>query len=509
MPSSIALKKRFYRFTRTLGLSLVFALLLMNTPTQSSLPVGSELEIITGEKSWIRNPDVGMAASGGFFVVWMGENFNVFGRRFDHWGVPYGSEFQINTTTQNNTQYPRIAMNSAGSSVVVWTSSNRVMGQRFDHLGNAVGLEFEAYADSSHMQYSPSVSMDLVGNFAIAWVCQYTGWPQYYTTILCRRFDASAVPVGSHFEVNDVGLSSTEDRCELSMNDSGEFIIVWESSLGRQFQRYNSSGIPVGVNVQMDTDMLGTGPTVAMNNAGDFVIAWITRHDDGSERGIAAQRYGSTGAEISSDFQVNTYTYLNQEYPTVAMDNEGNFSVVWQSQQEDTINTWDSMGIYGQQYDAAGGMIGSEMHVNTHEDGRQDTPRIAMIDGNKFVVVWDSGPMSGTEHAGIYAQLYSPDATAIADHVPSVFLSQNFPNPFNPSTTIRFSLDRAEAVTLMIYNSTGHHIRTLINSRIAPGSYSKDWNGNNQSGHTVASGIYFYRLRAGNFINTKKMVFLK
>jgi len=442
-------------------------------------------------------------------VISGGVNFDVFGRRFDCTGSPLGPEFQINTTTQNDIVRPRIAMNSTGNSVVVWISSNKVMAQRFDHLGNIIGPEFEAYTDSVYSQFSPSVSNDSDGNFAIAWLCQYSGWPQNSTTVLCKRFDSGAVPIGPHFEVNDAGFSSTENICELSMNNSGEFVVVWEEFYDRMFQRYDESGNPVGGNVQMDTDMDGTVPTIAMNDTGNFVIAWITRHDDGSEMGIAAQRYDNTGAEVGSDFQVNTYTYLNQQYPAVAMDNEGRFTVVWQSQQEDTIGSWDSMGIYGQQYDATGAAVGGEMHVNTYEDGRQDTPRIAVAGGDRFVVVWDSGPMSGSVHSGIYAQLYGPDLTGTKSPPSAATLSQNFPNPFNPSTTVLFSLNQTDIVTLKIFNINGDHVRTLVDRRMESGSYSKEWNGKNDAGCAVATGVYFYRLHTGNSVLTRKMVLLK
>ena len=88
-------------------------------------------------------------------------------------------------------------------------------------------------------------------------------------------------------------------------------------------------------------------------------------------------------------------------------------------------------------------------------------------------------------------------------------LHQNHPNPFNPSTTIRFSLDREAVVTLEIYNVSGSLVRTLVSGRTTPGSYSEDWNGRDNRGRRVASGTYFYRLRVDGRTQTKKMVLLK
>ena len=87
-------------------------------------------------------------------------------------------------------------------------------------------------------------------------------------------------------------------------------------------------------------------------------------------------------------------------------------------------------------------------------------------------------------------------------------LGQNYPNPFNPSTTIEFSLPRRENVTLSIYDVNGRLVRNLIvNEPYAPGVYRVDWDGLNEKGEKVASGVYFYRIQAGRFRESRKMTF--
>ena len=89
-------------------------------------------------------------------------------------------------------------------------------------------------------------------------------------------------------------------------------------------------------------------------------------------------------------------------------------------------------------------------------------------------------------------------------------LSQNFPNPFNPTTTINFSLPMEGQVKLAVYNLLGQEVRTLVSSAMAPGTYKALWNSRDNSGRRVTSGIYFYRLVVDNqVINTHKMVLLK
>ena len=93
----------------------------------------------------------------------------------------------------------------------------------------------------------------------------------------------------------------------------------------------------------------------------------------------------------------------------------------------------------------------------------------------------------------------------ISSSVPGEFkLFQNYPNPFNPSTNIRYALPENSFVSLKVYNVLGKEIATLVNEKLAPGTYEADWDGSE-----YPSGVYFYKMVADDFINVKKMVLLK
>jgi len=83
-------------------------------------------------------------------------------------------------------------------------------------------------------------------------------------------------------------------------------------------------------------------------------------------------------------------------------------------------------------------------------------------------------------------------------------LSQNYPNPFNPSTTIKFGIPELTNVTLKVYDALGSEVETLVDEKLEPGYYKHEWNGSR-----FASGVYFYRIIAGTFVETKKLVILK
>lgn len=88
-------------------------------------------------------------------------------------------------------------------------------------------------------------------------------------------------------------------------------------------------------------------------------------------------------------------------------------------------------------------------------------------------------------------------------------LSQNYPNPFNPTTLISFNLPEASEVSLKIYDVTGKEVKNLINKYMNAGNHSMKWNGRNDSGELLSSGVYLYRIKAGNFMETKKALLLK
>ena len=89
------------------------------------------------------------------------------------------------------------------------------------------------------------------------------------------------------------------------------------------------------------------------------------------------------------------------------------------------------------------------------------------------------------------------------------WLSQNYPNPFNPETAIRYTLPEEADVRLMIYNTMGQTVRTLVDASRPAGYHQAAWNGRDDEGHLVSGGVYFYRMTAGEFSETRRMILLR
>ncbi len=156
----------------------------------------------------------------------------------------------------------------------------------------------------------------------------------------------------------------------------------------------------------------------------------------------------------------------------------------------------------------ASGNLGSasfQVHVPLSQSGT-----VAADDGSAYAV-----PSACSAPA---LSVAPPAATARSDahaseefsEIPVDFgLEQNFPNPFNPETAIRFQLPEASHVVIQIYNTLGREIVTLVDGQYSAGSHRVRWNGRNSSGEVLASGVYFYQLRAGSFNQVRRMNLLR
>ncbi len=123
------------------------------------------------------------------------------------------------------------------------------------------------------------------------------------------------------------------------------------------------------------------------------------------------------------------------------------------------------------------------------------------VDGDR-VSCWAAGTSGSVFfHEGMLTSARNPDLLDTPEHF---LLEQNYPNPFNPVTKIRFVMGDVGYVSLKVYDLLGREVATLVNEKLGPGSYTRQWD---PSG--MASGVYYYRLRAGEYVQTKKLILLR
>jgi hypothetical protein len=250
--------------------------------------------------------------------------------------------------------------------------------------------------------------------------------------------------------------------------------------------------------------------------------AWVRRYDGPAHGADYAEAIAidDSGFVYVTGYSDSTDTY--QDYTTIKYDSSGN--QVWVRRYDYGITGSDkayavavdgSGSAYVCGVSGGGGTTGFD-YATIKYNSNGDTAwvrRYNAVDdsGNVYVTGYSSG--SGTDDFCTmkYVQTTSEVKDETGDREgPSEFdLSQNYPNPFNPSTKIEFTLSKSGFVSLEIYDVLGKRVRTLVSEELPAGYKSVIWDGKNEEGEDVASGVYFYQLKVGDFSEPKKMLLLK
>ncbi|HVT36654.1 MAG TPA: hypothetical protein VHE37_13780, partial [Nevskiaceae bacterium] len=339
----------------------------------------------TGEQ---QTPAVARNAAGNMVVVWDsvgqdGSLSGIYGQRFAG-GSAVGAEFQVNTYTRNKQNQPAVSMDAAGNFVVVWRSSGQnrsagldggvIMGQRFAADGTRQGAEFQIGDNMDYdSQADPAVAMNDSGQFVVAYSNRFllslaadlelNAYETRY--IQARAYNADGSPVG---DATLVYTNVSVQRAPVvGIDQSGNVTVAWlndsAASAGNNvinprgiyMQRYSAQMLPSGLPTQV-SDSAGASdrPTMAMNAAGQFIIAWERAVDQAELDGIYARIYDASGTATGAQFQVSSAASGFFERASVGIDGSGNYAVVAQSQQGG-----GSSGVYLQRYAADGSAVGT------------------------------------------------------------------------------------------------------------------------------------------------------
>jgi len=362
------------------------------------------------------HPAVAMNEAGEFIVAWRshptdGRGGGVYARCFRADGTPVGQEFKVNTSEADVDNWtPAVAIAPSGNCIVAWVTAKDgdcdIAARMFNRQGQPLTEEFAVNASSPPAAQSmPSIAMNSAGDFVIVW----TSWSGVCyigsSYVLGRMYRADATPRGEEFLI---GAHSNADWPDVVMENSGGFIVTWirmgdtyNRPYGEyiMYRRFNADGTPAGGAVQVTGDLNSRwyGPSVAVDRSGEFAITWAAGpfpYD------IVAQRFGPDGTPVTEPSAVNTCLKGNQGRPRIATNGEGQYLVVWDSQDQDG----SGCGVFGQRYARGGQIVGAERLINTYVLDRQWYPRVAMGAGDKCVVVWISENQDGSGY-GIFGEL--------------------------------------------------------------------------------------------------------
>lgn len=209
-------------------------------------------------------------------------------------------------------------------------------------------------------------------------------------------------------------ISNDQRTANIASLSDGGFVVIWVSNgqdgdgPGVYGQRFDSAGNAVGDEFQVNTYTLldQDNPSVVGLSDGGFVVAWESNLQDGSGRGIYGQSFNFDGTPTGDEFQINTATFASQANPQLESSSDGGFVVIWHS------SDGSGDGIFGQRFDAAGNAVGVEFQINTNTVNSQFFGSVAGLNDGGFIVTWSSRGQDGSG-LGIFGQRFNIDGTAV------------------------------------------------------------------------------------------------
>lgn len=489
-----------------------------------------------------RYPDIASDGAGGAIIVWQdqrGTYMNIYAQRIDGNGMFLWERngIGIDTTDYNSTS-PEIVSDGAGGAIITWEGYRGIRAQRVnadgDTLWAANGINVCTDVPS---QWTPKLVSDGSGGAIIAWRDnRITG--EYY--IYAQRVDADGDTLWTADGIPLCKVINHQGGHIIVSDGVGGAIVAWEEGYDNQdihAQRVDGSGNLLwtagGVDVcsapdrqyvlRMVADGSGGAIAVWRDDRGAYPTSYTQRLDSNGNtlwtvNGVPIYYNsillpdGSGGAYFVWEgwdpvTEVDIYVSLVDEYGTIvptllqnysANINDGTFVISW------TLSTpvsSESFDIYRKNVTNQEPWEMLPVEITDRGDSYSFTD-VTCLPGLKYSYRVDIIEEDGRR------VLFETDPISVPGT--SFILYQNYPNPFNPGTRIEFHLPTRGRVWLDVYNVEGKVVKRLLaGSQRDHGKVIEHWDGTDETGKKVSSGIYYCRLRAGKFSQTRKMVLLQ
>jgi hypothetical protein len=355
-------------------------------------------------------------------------------------GSPDADDFQVNAYTNGSQWLPSIGADDDGAFVVVWASAGSaggdgsgysIQGRRFTSAGDPVGGDFQVNTTTQGNQLFPAVAVDADGDFVVVWQNSgATATDPSSGSVRGRRFASGGLPLGGDFQVNTY-TAGLQGYPRVASSPGGDFVVVWHSDGSADFddsgysiqgRRYAADGSALAGEFQVNsyTAYDQDFPSVAVAANGTAVVAWHSRGSFGSDNpgsSVQAQLYDAAGNPAGDQLQVNAYTTGNQRSPAVAAA-AGGFAVAWASQGSAGSDA-SGYSVQARRFAADGTASGSDFQVDSYTTSGQDVPRIAMAADGAFAVVWESLGSPGSDSSGrsVHGRCYTAAGSAFGDQL--------------------------------------------------------------------------------------------
>jgi hypothetical protein len=438
------------------------------------------------------NPDIVSDGNGGAIICWSERGPRlptVYAQRISNAGsllwTPDGVPLSIDAEGQLQT-FPKLVSDGQGGAFVVWedrrslptTQQSSIFGQYVNQDGqvqwnpDGIGVGLAGNLTQTFNQ-APQLISDGSGGIIVTWWRSYFDGTNTFESIFVNQTNSNG---SSNWTKEIVSGTDNHRYSQLTTDGLGGTIVTWydtrDSSDQIYAQRIKNDGTvfwqPNGIQIKINSDPLGnTFLKPISDNAGGAIVVWNDFRTLGIYPKIFAQRIDPNGNTLWQNDGATICSYDGSLDPVTTTDGFNGAVVAWWGARPADQN------IYAQQING-NGLLGIVTDVETE----------------------NLGPTNFS-------------------------LDQNYPNPFNPSTTIRYTipnvtLSRAEGsrVQLKVYDVLGNEVATLVDENKPAGSYEVEFSAKGGSArggnaYSLSSGVYFYKLQTGSFVETKKMILMK
>jgi hypothetical protein len=316
--------------------------------------------------------------------------------------TPVGDERLVNDFTprvQSTEGASMAAAASGNTAVIVYEGKGPrdrqgVFAEILAADGQTLTPSFQVNSTLRGEQFAPAVAAHDDGAFVVAWAGRGPGDKE---GVFFQRYNSAGIAQGGETLANEtVGGRQSEPAVAIAVD--GSLVVTWSGVgagdvSGVFLRKFDASGAALAGEVLVNSQTADhqSSPSVAFDGAGSLVVAWQSRHQDGSDWGVYAQLFDSVGARIGSETRLNATTDASQSAPAVAADPEGGVVVAWQSRGQDG----DGWGVVARAFDETVTPSGDEVVLNTTSAGHQERVTLAVAADGQWLAAWSSGAPEG------------------------------------------------------------------------------------------------------------------
>jgi len=466
--------------------------------------VNDTLEVINQNSS-----DIGVFKDSSFVIVWIEEqsnNRNVVCQQFDANWTKIGNQYNINNNL-NYCKLPKITIINDEDFILTWiefdTISNNwnILGQYLNKNNSNINITNTTIKNNIYITGLTTES-DSDNNFIVLWSESDEEYNFEKSIIYLQKYTNTFQKIG-----NAISISTGYEPC-IGLNKNGKGVLSWINDniiYAKEFHFSDSlfSNNSYQVN---NVNSISSAQKVSINESGDYIISWRKRTYNSSQWDETTSIYSklykfgnnSLGKNITITSRASNFSYFNVAINT-------NYAIlIWEDHRK--YSYMDGSELYLQKLNLNGNLDGDNFHLTNIDSYTESSPSLFLLDNILFTSYsaykfgnWDIF----LNISSIENKPNNIDYKSV--QFPSTFtLYQNFPNPFNPKTIIKYNIQENQKVKLDIYNLEGKLVKTLVNEYQTPGEYNIILTGTD-----LSTGIYFYKLIVGSFVETKKCMLLK